>query len=782
MDFGSKFVYEYNDSEEEYISGEEYEVGMYLSDSEGSGDEDGAPQRPTIIPEGAGVPPSYRTPPPPRGSSPPPPSSGALVPQAPPPPAPQSGVNRLLGALKKRTNWLKKGTATNQTGRGRTARQADTNVIAVKFNTLTEPSHMHTGDAVVCSNKDCTAILSHMSKLKQNTETGAKTWQCEFCGTLNVAELEPEEVPTKDDTTFMIAPAPVNTDQGASGGVESLIIFCVDISGSMCVTTEVSGKFQLKGHSRVAGLSSLNVDGEDQYMPRQKRDVTYVSRLQSVQAAVDHQLNDFSKTQPHTKISLVTFNNEVTVFGDGKNNAVTITGDKLNNNDELVKIGSEVALPGSIKDTSKSLSDKLFSLEESGSTALGPALVVSIAMAAKVPGSRVVVCTDGLANVGLGSLDELKTEEQVKQGQQFYEKLGTDAVDKGVVVSLVSIKGTECRVVELGQVASQTGGQVTIVDPLTLTQQFSTILANPIIATNVVTRLILHSGLYFRHEDYQNASCVTIQVGNVTADTELTYEYGVRTKKHKEDTPPPVPMDTASASGTGGTTEQKDEKMDATTPADTTTPTADTKTTDGGAASGGGGATPTPDTPPLMMDGKECLPFQLQISYTSLDGAQCNRVITQAKPITKDRQVAEAGSNVQVLGAHVAKTTAKMALEGEYTKARTKALVNQRLVQRVGHAYHRKDEYRAWVKNVAPMENMMNDFQKKERVTFGRSYSDEECEDELVPIATKSAASSMQKLAPKVKKKKAYKRRGESSDVTSEVFYSNMARKTDDFL
>ena len=43
-----------------------------------------------------------------------------------------------------------------------------------------------------------------------------------------------------------------------------------------------------------------------------------------------------------------------------------------------------------------------------------------------------------------------------------------------------------------------------------------------------------------------------------------------------------------------------------------------------------------------------------------------------------------AGSNVQVLGAHVAKTTAKMALEGEYTKARTKALVNQRLVQRVG--------------------------------------------------------------------------------------------------
>ena len=29
------------------------------------------------------------------------------------------------------------------------------------------------------------------------------------------------------------------------------------------------------------------------------------------------------------------------------------------------------------------------------------------------------------------SIAELKTEEQIKQGQQFYEKLGTDAVDKG---------------------------------------------------------------------------------------------------------------------------------------------------------------------------------------------------------------------------------------------------------------------------------------------------------------------------------------------------------------
>ena len=75
---------------------------------------------------------------------------------------------------------------------------------------------------------------------------------------------------------------------------------------------------------------------------------------------MDHQLSDFAKSQPNTKISLVTFNNEVTVFGDGKNDAVVITGDKLNDNDALVKVGTEVGLPGSIKDTCDALSSKLF--------------------------------------------------------------------------------------------------------------------------------------------------------------------------------------------------------------------------------------------------------------------------------------------------------------------------------------------------------------------------------------------------------------------------------------
>ena len=60
-------------------------------------------------------------------------------------------------------------------------------------------------------------------------------------------------------------------------------------------------------------------------------------------------------------------------------------------------------------------------LEEGGSTALGPALLSAIEMAtAGKRGSKVVVCTDGLANLGIGSLEELKTDEDHNIARQFY--------------------------------------------------------------------------------------------------------------------------------------------------------------------------------------------------------------------------------------------------------------------------------------------------------------------------------------------------------------------------
>lgn len=78
-----------------------------------------------------------------------------------------------------------------------------------------------------------------------------------------------------------------------------------------------------------------------------------------------------------------------------------------------------------IGETGKILVEKLMAIEETGPTALGPAVLTSIGLACQgKPGSTVVICTDGLANVGLGAFDEAKTESELAKVEEFYERVG----------------------------------------------------------------------------------------------------------------------------------------------------------------------------------------------------------------------------------------------------------------------------------------------------------------------------------------------------------------------
>ena len=135
-----------------------------------------------------------------------------------------------------------------------------------------------------------------------------------------------------------------------------------------------------------------------------------------------------SKGANKRKVGVVTFNNEVTVIGDGTKPAQVITGDKLYNFDYLEKNGKTQAsthMQNSIGETAKVLADKIMAIEETGPTAMGPAVLTSIGLACQgKPGSTVVVCTDGLANVGLGAFDEVKTEAELAKVEEFYERVG----------------------------------------------------------------------------------------------------------------------------------------------------------------------------------------------------------------------------------------------------------------------------------------------------------------------------------------------------------------------
>ena len=127
-------------------------------------------------------------------------------------------------------------------GMGHHVRRADTNILTVRFDKLKEPSLMHTGDAVICGH--CPAVFSHLSVITnrngEQSDDESRVWVCEFCSHSNAIDLMAEEIPTEEDVTYMLEPA--SLAEGATGGSEdkTSVLFCIDVSGSMCVTTEVS--------------------------------------------------------------------------------------------------------------------------------------------------------------------------------------------------------------------------------------------------------------------------------------------------------------------------------------------------------------------------------------------------------------------------------------------------------------------------------------------------------------------------------------------------------------
>jgi len=72
------------------------------------------------------------------------------------------------------------------------------------------------------------------------------------------------------------------------------------------------------------------------------------------------------------------------------------------------------------------LSKQLLAIEEGGSTALGPAMAVCIGIASSSSDSSIILCTDGLSNVGVGSLESGDKNEQT----EFYKNLGQLAKSK----------------------------------------------------------------------------------------------------------------------------------------------------------------------------------------------------------------------------------------------------------------------------------------------------------------------------------------------------------------
>ncbi|XP_039677508.1 circularly permutated Ras protein 1 isoform X1 [Perca fluviatilis] len=376
--------------------------------------------------------------------------------------------------------------------------EANVNVVSIgvgKLVDIWQASGLKSFQSPLICGK-CSAALSSLSTLQRNV------WVCEFCGRENSVNDSVKRVcvgqgaGVHSDEIYL----PNQSDDDYQNLEDTLVVFCVDISGSMIVTTEVTSS---------------------------SGSPTYISRLEGIQDALQRTLSSLLQQSPRRRVALVTFNDEVVIYGDGTSTPLTLRDWALVDYDHIWQQSVAYSIPHCIAETYDQLVQRVKDLREHGATCLGPAALASVAMASRYPGSKVILCTDGRANIGLGEMEQIPSLSPSPLTPYFYRQLALQAVESGIIISVMTFEGTDCRLADVGRLADTTGGRINIVSIGTVATEIQSASMDNILATGVTATLLAPDGVYFPFEDGNNHKLVR-EIGNVTKGLEITIQFAVK--------------------------------------------------------------------------------------------------------------------------------------------------------------------------------------------------------------------------------------------------------------
>lgn len=451
-----------------------------------------------------------------------------------------------------------------------------TNIFTLNMKVWDSTQNPTEQSPIYCSG--CNAILNKFSEITQSSDNPNEIrWDCEFCHHTNLFN-EAITKPSHDSVTYIIEPAPVqesvsvpsNPDQNLED--DSCVIFCVDVSGSM--SSYASG-FQTK--------------------------------LACVKSAIVAQIQDMKAKSPNQKIVLITFGQDVKLHH--LDNIFPLPYASNTTFEAALEFAFNLdasVIENSVRNAGDDIARTVNKFNAGGGTALGPALALAVGLAERgKPGSKVIICTDGMANVGIGSLNNSRDET----AGSFYEQVGIYANERGININVVAIEGAECSLASLSYLSELTQGNLVKVDPNALGADFAEILADRVIALNAVVGVTLHKALKFINEDPQllqfNGSRFLKNIGNLVLSTSFSFEYNCKTEE-----------------------ELKADGI---------------------------------DTSSLTR-----IPLQAVIDHKTPKGAHCLRVMTRVLNVTTSQEQAEAEANYRVISDNYQLRSAQMATEGRF--------------------------------------------------------------------------------------------------------------------
>ena len=414
-------------------------------------------------------------------------------------------------------------------------KEIDTNICVIRFNGLKNDSE----NIILASHqcKKCQAYLNKYSNLIKSQENGKYEWKCEFCSEINKdLVIHEKDIPNNECVEKCLEPPIEIEKKTKEGDDDSSLIFCFDISGSMCQSYNVGrelkekfNKISQKNNKKKKIKFDIDDDADDidyNNYDFNNENTSYVSRLDLVKISVENNINSLLKNSPEVKVGIVSFGSEIEVKGDCLSNVMRIKEKDMNNEQKIKSLGEENTnlVKAPIKLSSTKILESLHETEENGSTALGPAVLLSLSLLknAKI-GSRIFLCTDGMSNLGVGDISQNREE-----AKNYYTKIGDMAKQKGIVINLITFEDSESEIEVLMNMVKNSGGEIIRVNPNAILDGFNDLLENEVIASEVEVRMNLNESMTFRDREEKDmindGSSITQKIGNASKETEAYFE------------------------------------------------------------------------------------------------------------------------------------------------------------------------------------------------------------------------------------------------------------------
>ncbi len=433
----------------------------------------------------------------------------------------------------------------NENDKENYSQETDVNIVGIEYKKILEKEFTLNEQPIKCSK--CNAIVNMYSNLNL-IENDKYKWECEFCKKVNEIILNKDSIPITKSIDYIIEqPKEIETPKIGEKKVnlddDTSLIFCFDISGSMSQSYNVSKDVfdKIKGNLNKKKFKYEKVnygsDSEDEdfgYDNYYYRNLNSVTRLETLQAAITSNIKKIAKDSPNVKVGLVTFSSFVSIYGDCLSKRKKL--DELNDKEKIQKFGEEYSnlISNPISKSSNKILSVLNSVEENGCTALGPGIVLSLSLLKNAKkGSRIFLCTDGLANEGIGKIEN--NEKEIEKTKEFYENIGNEALEKGISINLITFKDQHSGIEILMKMVEKSGGEIMRVTPEQIVEDFSEMLQSNTIGMNTTLEIKLHNLLMFRNENDEYLSNDNSNfkklIGNIRSDMIDYFEFKFKKAK-----------------------------------------------------------------------------------------------------------------------------------------------------------------------------------------------------------------------------------------------------------